>query len=151
MWLVLVFFLPDGKIMGNNVPLAMLMLALRKRSIKALKSVVEGNDAEVLHLILKTMPDRIQSCTLILQVSMGPLYTKIKMLYAAFRSRGNNMALLRSYMLTEEVGTMALRACCVWVGAQCRINFGLIVLAGICQQSLPSCLYYAVAVNPSLL
>ena len=67
--------------MGNHVLLAMLMLALKKRNIKALKSVVEGNDAEVLHLVLKTMSDSIQSCTLIVQVSMGLLYAKIKMLY----------------------------------------------------------------------
>lgn len=44
--------------MGNNVSLAMLMLALKNRNIKVLRSVVESNDAEVLHLILKTMSDR---------------------------------------------------------------------------------------------
>lgn len=42
------WFSPAGKMMGNNVP-----LALKERHLKALKSVVEGNDAEELHLILK--------------------------------------------------------------------------------------------------
>lgn len=133
----------------------MLMLALKnktKPNIKALKSVVEGNHAEVLPLMLKNTSDRGFSPALqLFRCLWACCMQRSKCSTVAFRRRGNNMALLCYYMLSEEVGTVALPASCVWVEVQCRINLGLIVLAGICQQSLPSCLCYAVAVNPSLL